>query len=1349
MCAVCACVDQNSGPRLRIELEQSQPAFVEQPILDCDVLTHDQSLSPDMVAEQSNPKFDGGVVVSREAKFATENDQDGINTVDELDFYRHLVPDPLKQHDVPEAAIRQGLFTSMTRSQQRAIIRLLDRVLACVAKDLVPNDAEQVIMEFRTRKYYNADILKTIVRGINATPRGSIERRTLRACLCATTAAEEVRELLSRTDDVVEAETPVDDDNIGYEGNKDQPSVRDDIQSSDAENGAVVADRNSVANVLPSPHNGSRASGCDFHSKKSPKNMGQVGNPIYDMDRCENVEQCISRNSRTSSKRKRSGSFQRMFSKSRAEWNHILAEGTVPPNTKRSVKRVDDDVLRVVLEFLLSPENLRLTSHGAKRVRHGQKWLYLPAFIRRMPCEQMFRKYVMYVDERFGSNGTTIGRTTFLRIIQMLTRGEQYRNPSIDCYTSVLVRGNINTVRRIIQNEVENEAERIKMLETADAVEEFLIFKHLPHISSEVNSFCKNNSFLTIDCVHNIHYGLFGVSAQEMPVAPVSSCKLCLAPFQFIHDIYSGIRCVRADVTAALDSARHKIFLYLGHHLRCFNQERMLTEAFHYLTTVPPGSAAVLLMDFREKIEVIRFREKVVEMHGRKGMAWHGTVAFVRRASGVDVRRDGESPTEELSTWFMNHVVANDLGQDGLTTGSLLEAVLAQMRNEIPELKEVWILSDNSKRYQNLFSAITAPFIAHKQGLRLLAHTYTEVPQAKAVVDGHFGSALDRVNRFCKEMKLDVTTPTNLSKAIGYRGGVPNSSVELIQVNRNSSIVKRWGDARKAGKLEKVGRADKIVYDGINSDRTRVRLFPYFGSQASTWTFGIWFSQWNGGEQTVEHDLMDLDLGINLDQSGGCEEERYVFTGSVTGVEVTTRTEIRRSSHRGVVRAFAPLEDALAELCCDRGDDGGENNEDLASESHLPQCSLCGRLYLHFSALEIHKKKCRGPMESGIVQERVPGIARGVLNKLDLNTFFSLTSNDVGSINLSPEIRLGVQFRKLWARRLTYNQCLGENTVEQYSEVITNWFDRGHRGRKIGASGMLHQLVLDRPLCYDLPSEHHISQYLYSIANDHGKPAWTSPGGRGRRGMPQKYVLGLEQLLRGTPNLKPRDAMDALILLLNLKKDKLPEDFPSEQAVKNKVSNLKWSMRELAARNRSSNTEPSIQKTHSGTPAMHSTEPNADDPRFISEDRLFGNMPSTKTTGNDSVAVGGNARCITAANIFPFATNQPSASAHVDISRSVLCEGPALPVTTNSQIGSSAILSTKPRSALAFVHGSDMYPDIASGAQDQSINNSVVFHSNGLVNIRPIGPNGSGVVYTDPKQLPDSTKMLTDRPPNS
>lgn len=1101
--------------------------------------------------------------------------------VDRPTLCRRLLLNYLDQRNVPAPDSRQGSFASLTASQQRAIIRVLDRVLFDVAKDLVPNDAEHVVAEFKTRKRFNTDLLRTVVKGIHATPRGSTERRTLRAYLCATTAADEVRSLLACDDNEAYVENSAESD----QRNIDTPSIGQLTESRHvgvAVKGSPLGTSTPIESVCATPvsaansgvpvssvENSERAVVCvtDLQSLGTADEVTDqsVVDPNSATDGNAENDENIPSSQRTSSKRKISGSFQRMFSRSRAEWNYIMTHGSVPPTVKRSVKRVDDNTLRVVLQFLLRPENLRLTSNGAKRIRQGAKWTYFPAFLRRTACDHMFRNYVMYVNEKLGPSGPTIGRTTFIRIIQMLTRAEEYRSLAADHFTSVLVRGNLDTVRRIIRSEVRDVERRDELLEAAAAVEDYLRFVHITHISSDT------------DPAHNIDHGLLYTAHPGAQLLSSSSCKLCLTPFQFIQNVQSAVGFDRPELTAALNSARNKTFLYMGHHMRCLNQGRTVSEVFLQLASYPPGSAAVLLMDFRERIELIRLKEKVVEMHGRKGMSWHGTLAFLRRASSLDLHRVSGTTPEELSTYFLNHVVSDDTVQDGITASSILEAVLARLRVEYPGLKQVWILSDDSKCYQNVYLPVIAPFIAHEHGMRLQAYIYTELAQSKAVMDSHFGTAMDRVNRFCKEMKQDVTAPADLSRAIGYRGGVFNSTVELIQVNRNKPRARKWLDAEREGRLPRMERVDKIVYDKFENGDFHASMFKYIGAPPSNWQLGFCYSQWCGGEPVDADDLMEMNEATTdiHDESGNITEVSEIFTGLVTDVTVLTRTPIRRSACKGVVRAVAAIDDALAELCGDEEVEGNEQGDEKevesVTDSQLPMCQRCGRLYLYFSALEVHKTKCSGPAESGIVQDRVPVIAQEFLNSQDLNAFSPKVGSLLTEMELADDTESEVQFRPLWAQRLPRSQSLGENTVMKYSNVINDWFDRGHRGRKISANGMLNQLILDRPWCYDFPAEHHISQYLYSIARDHRKPAWTAPGGRGRgrRGMPQKYVHGLERLLRGTPNLKPKDARGALVLVLDLDENSLPVDFPSEQALKNKVSNLKWNMKELEARNES------------------------------------------------------------------------------------------------------------------------------------------------------------------------------------
>ncbi|OWZ07939.1 hypothetical protein PHMEG_00019596 [Phytophthora megakarya] len=85
------------------------------------------------------------------------------------------------------------------------------------------------------------------------------------------------------------------------------------------------------------------------------------------------------------------------------------------------------------------------------------------------------------------------------------------------------------------------------------------------------------------------------------------------------------------------DSAK-KIELFLGHRIRVRNQQLALQRAADEVKARCDfnkfSDEAIVILDFKMKLEPLYFREKTVDHYGKRGMSWHG--ALVRYWTFVD-----------------------------------------------------------------------------------------------------------------------------------------------------------------------------------------------------------------------------------------------------------------------------------------------------------------------------------------------------------------------------------------------------------------------------------------------------------------------------------------------------------------------------------------------------------------------------------------------------------------------------------------------------------------------------------------------------------------------------------------
>ena len=643
---------------------------------------------------------------------------------------------------------------------------LIEKMLLSICCTLLPSSPTELYRSFREQNVGDALLRGAIVDGVKAAKHSSIEGKTLRAVLCSCLSAKEVRRLLLGDRIIVqnENEEGISASVMGEEANREPPTptISDEdlknvtvvFQSTVTDSGSTVNQDKTAreVNLDGLAENRCHVNGCvidvdlapDLPGTATGHNCDKCRKPVHlyccvrvlkleviDENSILLCSACLRRSNVPSntevevppicqdnlstdtkgkgiSAGKRSGSMARMFQASRKHWDSILCHGEIP-KVSRTRTRCSDQSIREALRFIFLPENVQLLSWGTKRMRVGDKWVEFPAVLRKATTEKLFRDYTSHNSGGAGrdnqsENVLLLGRSSFIDIAEALTRGQQKRKAAVDYVLGTLVYENVRQAREIVSGEVSCEDESRILLKQLDAVEEFLKFTYLEHID------------IDDDVLHSKNFALAEATVFSSNNPRATSCKVCLTPFQILRNIEMNLEEKREDIISALKEISHKTLLYMGHQHRCHNQEQRIASMFMDLNRDEGEKSVVILVDYKMKFEAIRFREKTTEFFGKKGMSWHGAVIFYK-ANDSAINQTEAADTMELSNLFFDHLISNDMTQDCVAVCSILDAILARLRIELPSVQRFWLLSDNARCYQNDLLPVMAPFITQKHSL--------------------------------------------------------------------------------------------------------------------------------------------------------------------------------------------------------------------------------------------------------------------------------------------------------------------------------------------------------------------------------------------------------------------------------------------------------------------------------------------------------------------------------------------------------------------------------------------------------------------------------------------------------
>lgn len=123
------------------------------------------------------------------------------------------------------------------------------------------------------------------------------------------------------------------------------------------------------------------------------------------------------------------------------------------------------------------------------------------------------------------------------------------------------------------------------------------------------------------------------IFSDVSPVAPKnkfqSGCVDCLRLFQVLDNIRIFSK-GGSSVSDVIEKAAGRITLYMSHLHRAVVQELRIGEYIDEMRRTETESSAVIILDYKMKLQQVRYRETSVELYGKRGMGWHGSVAIHR-----------------------------------------------------------------------------------------------------------------------------------------------------------------------------------------------------------------------------------------------------------------------------------------------------------------------------------------------------------------------------------------------------------------------------------------------------------------------------------------------------------------------------------------------------------------------------------------------------------------------------------------------------------------------------------------------------------------------------------------------
>lgn len=183
------------------------------------------------------------------------------------------------------------------------------------------------------------------------------------------------------------------------------------------------------------------------------------------------------------------------------------------------------------------------------------------------------------------------------------------------------------------------------------------------------------------------------------------------------------------SVKYVIYNAALRFKLSCEHIHRAVAQENRIAEYFREFLERSAHTYAIIIMDYKKIFEPIRYSETSVELCGKRGISWHGSVVLFHR------EHDEATVGDDLGTIALNHIAENENAQDSWAVLSVVGTVMDRIKQGLPTVTSTWIVTDNSRNYQNHMLPVVAPFLNASYSVLLNELVHSETARGEGFME--------------------------------------------------------------------------------------------------------------------------------------------------------------------------------------------------------------------------------------------------------------------------------------------------------------------------------------------------------------------------------------------------------------------------------------------------------------------------------------------------------------------------------------------------------------------------------------------------------------------------------------
>ena len=446
-----------------------------------------------------------------------------------------------------------------------------------------------------------------------------------------------------------------------------------------------------------------------------------------------------------------------------------VGEGQPVPQEPIFRSRISSAQVDHFVDYLARPDMLQDVAFGTKvlRLDSGES-IIIPAVVRTMIPSRIIEQYSAYCKDH---NFEPAGQRSLYRVIEVCGASMQKSLQGLDNTTAEGTEA-IDTLLEAVKTLGDHGSDATWFKSTERKIKEakrYLKTEFKSHVSKEESCADHCTKHALSDPSNT---DLQNTCQQEHDI----SCEMCESLETVFKEIESEINSAemseeqRWRLSHEFKLCRASIQNWKAHLLRTVNQE----EGKQYALAQLDSSSCLVVMDWAMKYLPQRYRERMSDFFGKRGRSWHVSAVITKQAPG------------KYQVECFVHLFDN-CEQNSFAVASIIEHLLETIKKETPEIKNVYLRSDNAGCYHSGSLLLSLPSIGQRTRITVLRYDFSEPQSGKDICDRKTAPMKAHIRRWVNE-KHDVITAEDMKTALESHGGVKGTRTAVVEVDTSREI---------------------------------------------------------------------------------------------------------------------------------------------------------------------------------------------------------------------------------------------------------------------------------------------------------------------------------------------------------------------------------------------------------------------------------------------------------------------------------------------------------------------------------------------------------------------------------